>query len=69
MMLQLGDNEWATKIDALAARLGVQPEPRDRSDGQMRYLLSVNNGERTYNLLDLVNAVLDRMDDAPTKRS
>jgi len=68
MMLQLGDNEWTTKIDALASRLGVQPEQRDRNDGQKRYLLSVNNGERTYNLLDLVNAVLDRMDDA-TKRS
>ena len=68
MQFHAGDNEWTTKIDALAARLGVQPEPKDRSDGQMRYLLAVNNGERSYNLLDLVNAVLDRMDDA-TKRS
>jgi hypothetical protein len=68
MLSQLGDNEWTTKVDALAARLGVQPERKDRNDGQKRYLLSVNNGERTYNLLDLVNAVLDRMDDA-TKRS
>lgn len=68
MLLQLRDNEWTTKVDALASRLGVQSEPKDRNDGQMRYLLAVNNGERTYNLLDLVNAVLDRMDEA-TKRS
>lgn len=59
------DDEWTTKIDALAKRLGVTPEPADgRADGQMRYLLAVNNGERKYNLLDLVNAVLDRCDEA-----
>ena len=68
MLFHMSDNKWTTKIDALADRLGVQPEPKDRSDGQMRYLLAVNNGERSYNLLDLVNAVLDRMDEA-TKRS
>ena len=41
------DDEWTTKIDALAGRLGVEPEPEGgRSDGQMRYLLSVNKGAR-----------------------
>lgn len=57
-------DEWTTKIDALAERLGVTPEPEGgRGDGQMRYLLAVN-GQRKYNLLDLVNAVLDRCDEA-----
>ncbi|TXH52667.1 MAG: hypothetical protein E6Q97_15185 [Desulfurellales bacterium] len=60
-----GDAEWTSKIDALAARLGVEPEPiGGRSDGQIRYLLAVNNGARAYNLLDMVNAVLDRIDAA-----
>ena len=59
------NDEWTSKIDALAARLGVEPEPDGgRNDGQMRYLLAVNNGQRKYNLLDLVNAVLDRCDQA-----
>lgn len=32
-------DEWTTKIDALAARLGVEPEPEGgRCDGQVRYL-------------------------------
>lgn len=40
------DDECTTKIDALAGRLGVEPEPEGgRSDGQMRYLLSVNKGD------------------------
>jgi hypothetical protein len=31
------DSEWSTKIDAIAKRLGVEPEPEDgRSDGQTR---------------------------------
>lgn len=58
------DSEWSTKIDTIAKRLGVEPEPEGgRSDGQMRYLLAVDNGNRKYNLLDLINALLDRIDD------
>lgn len=64
---KISDDLWTTKIDALAARLGIEPEPAEgRADGQMRYLLSVDNGARKYNLLDLVHAVLDRVDAAKT---
>lgn len=63
--LALDYGDFTTKIDALAARLGVKPEPQEgRSDGQMRYLVSVNNGKRSYNFLDLVHAFLDRLDQA-----
>ena len=69
MTFKPDDTEWSTKVDAIAKRLGVDPEPNGgRGDGQMRYLLSVNNGERAYNLLDIVNAFLDRIDDAMGKR-
>ena len=59
------DEEWSTKVDALAARLGLEPvSDQTMADGQMRYLLAVNNGERYYNLFDMVMAVLDRIDAA-----
>jgi hypothetical protein len=65
MNVSTDDAEWTTKIDRLASRLGVKPEPAEsRGDGQLRYLLSVNNGNRSYNLLDLVGAALDRCDAA-----
>lgn len=63
------NDEWNTKIDALAERLGVEPlSAETRSDGQMRYLISVNNGTRFYNLLDMINAVLNRIDEATASK-
>lgn len=59
------DAALTTKVDTLAKRLGVDPEPKGgRGDGQLRYVISVNNGERSYNLLDLAHALLDRIDAA-----
>ena len=66
---KINDADWDTKIDAIAKRLGVDPEPAGgRNDGQMRYLITVKNGERKYNLLDMVHALLDRIDAATPKK-
>ena len=66
--INTGDLEFTTKVDTLAQRLGVEPEPKGgRGDGQVRYVITVNNGERSYNLLDLVCALLDRMDNAASR--
>ncbi len=49
------------RLPALAARLGVEPNTRSGESG--RTLLHMKNGDK-YDLFDLMNAFLDRVDAA-----
>ena len=51
--------EYFTQLPALAARLGVKPVDYDASTGLV--LISMKDGTM-YNVIELVNAVLDRID-------
>lgn len=51
--------EYFTQLPALAERLGVKPVDHDASSGLV--LLSMKDGTM-YNVIELVNAVLDRID-------
>ena len=52
---------WA-KLPALAKRLGVEPMPDDSSHLPPTVLLTTLDGKFKYDIFDLVNAFLDRMD-------
>lgn len=54
------------RLPALAKRLGVDPNTRPGEPG--RTLLQMKNGD-VYDLFDLVNAFLDRLDANDTPRS
>lgn len=59
-------DDMHAKVQALADRLSLTPLTRDQlADGQTRYVFAVAGGSR-YDLLDLVHAVLDRID-SPAK--
>ena len=52
---------WA-KLPALAKRLGVEPMPDDASHLPPTVLLTTVDGNKKYDIFDLMNAFLDRMD-------
>lgn len=60
--LGVGDNsEFHAKVQALAARLGVSAAPED-GDGIFRTLIDA--GDKRFDIIDLTNALLDRLDAA-----
>ena len=56
---------WA-RLEAIAKRLGVQPVP-DETKVQNRVLVYMQERETCYDLYEVINAFLDRMDEVERK--
>jgi hypothetical protein len=68
-VLKQNDDNWSEKIERLATRLGIEPIiGTNSSPGQMRMVLSTRNGFHQYDLLDLIHAFLDKLDQAESSK-
>jgi len=56
---------WA-RLEAIAKRLGVQPVPDD-TKVQNRVLVYMQDHKTCYDLYEVINAFLDRMDEIERK--
>ena len=58
---EVDNTEWNEKVQRLAERLGVPPRQQDHPD-HPRFAMVLAAGDKRYDVVDLVNALLDRLD-------
>lgn len=59
-VVKIDDTEFKEKLQRLADRLGV--EPSVQSDGRFRFTVGATSGGPVFDMLDMLHAMLDRMD-------
>lgn len=62
---KIDNTEFVEKLSRLAERLGVERIDGKPSNGQMRVMVGARPGPQ-YDMLDMMHAILDRIDKATT---